>query len=57
MLTLKETEHMADYKLPLTQGKKHLYKINGRTRLATSEKAKEIKELGLTVVKVSKSNG
>jgi len=46
---------MAEYKLPLTQGNKHLYKVNGKVRLATEEKAAEMKELGLKVSKVTKS--
>ncbi len=45
---------MAEHKLPLTQGNKRLYKINGKTRLATEAKAKEIKDLGITVTKVTK---
>lgn len=46
---------MAEHKLPLQQGNKLLYKINGKIRLATEAKAKEIKDLGITVTKVTKS--
>ncbi len=46
---------MAEYKLPLNQGNKHLYKVNGKVRLATADKAKELKDLGVSVTKVTKS--
>ena len=46
---------METYKMPLKQGNKHLYKVNGKVRLATAEKAKEMKDLGLNVSKVTKS--
>ncbi len=46
---------MAEYKMPLKQGNKRLYKVNGKVRLATEAKAKEMKELGLNVSKVTKS--
>ncbi len=46
---------MAEHKLPLRQGNKRLYKINGKTRLATEAKAKEIKDLGISVTKVTRS--
>ncbi len=46
---------MAEQKLPLKQGNKLLYKINGKVRLATPEKASEIKDLGITVTKVTRS--
>ncbi len=54
-LTTKEGFGMADYKLPLQQGNKHLYKINGKVRLATKENAKKAKDLGLSVTKLTKS--
>ncbi len=46
---------MAEHKLPLKQGNKRLYKINGKVRLATPDKAKEIKDLGISVTKVTRS--
>lgn len=46
---------MADYKLPLKQGNKQLYKVNGKVRLATADKAKDLKDLGVSVSKVTKS--
>ena len=46
---------METYKMPLKQGNKQLYKVNGKVRLATEAKAEEMKELGLKVSKVSKS--
>ncbi len=46
---------MAEHKLPLRQGNKRLYKINGTHRLATEAKAAEIKDLGISVTLVKKS--
>lgn len=45
---------MEKYVMPLQQGNKRLYKVNGKVRLATDAKAKEMKDLGLTVTKVTK---
>lgn len=45
---------MAKHKLPLQQGSKYLYRINGKVRLSTKENAKKLKDLGLTVTKVAK---
>ena len=46
---------METYKLPLKQGNKRLYKVNGNVRLATEAKAKEMMDLGLSVSKVTKT--
>ncbi len=54
-LTTKKGFGMADHKLPLQQGNKHLYKINGKVRLSTKDNAKKMKDLGLSVTKVTKA--
>jgi hypothetical protein len=46
---------METYKMPLKQGNKRLYKVNGKVRLATEQKAKEMKDLGLNVSKVTQA--
>ena len=55
MLSLGRTG-MAESKLPLKQGNKELYKINGKVRLLKPDRVKEFKDLGNTVTKVTKGS-